>query len=275
MKKTQKKPFISVNIPTFNSASTLELTLRSLQEQTYKNFEVIIIDHYSADGTLEIAKKHKIKTLLDKGKLFNSRKMGVENSKGDFVVFLDSDQVLSKEALEKTVKKILEGNDMIVFEERSYRPKSIVERITDLDRKMVQERYELDPTKGVILPRVFKRSILLKVFNKLDPKVYKLITVEDHAIVYYEAHKISKKIGLVKRAVRHKEPETIGEIYKHYRAWGSRSKGYSADLDPEYRRMFKSKMRYRLRNLNLFDPRTYLILPLIILKGFAYHIGQK
>jgi len=276
MKQKNKKPIISVNIPTFNSEKTLEKILKAVKAQTYKDYEIIIIDHYSEDKTLEIAKKYTKKIYMDKGKLLSSRHIGVKKSKGKFILFLDSDQILDSNAFEKIAKSFEKNDyDMLILEERSYKTKNILEKITDLDRKIVQEQYEINPTKSVLLARVFKKDLLLKVFKKIDPELYKIVTVEDHAIIYYESWKITKKIGLIKKAVFHMEPSKWSEIYHHYHAWGKRSKSSKTMLPKEYRDMFESKMRYRLKNLNWFDPRTYIILVPIILKGLAYKIGHN
>ena len=52
---------ISIVIPTYNSALTIKKTLKSIFDQTYKNFEVIIVDSYSTDGTKKIIKSFKKK----------------------------------------------------------------------------------------------------------------------------------------------------------------------------------------------------------------------
>ena len=51
------KPFVSIIIPTFNSQKTIKKTIRSILNQTYKNFEIIIIDNSETDETVKIIKK--------------------------------------------------------------------------------------------------------------------------------------------------------------------------------------------------------------------------
>ena len=52
------KPLVSVIIPTYNSEKTLPLCLESIKRQTYKNIEVIIVDNFSVDRTVDIAKRY-------------------------------------------------------------------------------------------------------------------------------------------------------------------------------------------------------------------------
>ena len=91
--------------------------------------------------------------------------------------------------------------DMIINEERSYRPKTIIEKMTDLDRKIVHGRREIHPSKSVLLPSTFKKRILLKIFDKFNNDLLTNITIHDHAIIYHEAYKLSKKIGYLNKAV--------------------------------------------------------------------------
>ena len=54
----KRLPLVSIIVPTYNSASTLETCLASLKSQSYPNIEIIIVDNYSTDDTLNIAKKY-------------------------------------------------------------------------------------------------------------------------------------------------------------------------------------------------------------------------
>jgi glycosyltransferase, family 2 len=53
-----KSPLVSVIIPTYNSARTLETTLKSVKDQTYPNIEMIVVDNQSKDTTRQIAEKY-------------------------------------------------------------------------------------------------------------------------------------------------------------------------------------------------------------------------
>lgn len=88
---------ISIITVSFNSASTIEDTLKSVISQDYKNIEYIIIDGGSTDGTLEIINQYKknIKTIVsdpDKG-IYDAMNKGIELSNGDVVGILNSDDI--------------------------------------------------------------------------------------------------------------------------------------------------------------------------------------
>lgn len=96
-------PLVSVIIPTYNYAGFLSKSVESVLNQTYKNFEVIIIDDGSVDNTKSIAKKYtRAKYYYQNNKgLAAARNNGIRQSKGRYLVFLDADDWLEKDALEQ------------------------------------------------------------------------------------------------------------------------------------------------------------------------------
>lgn len=103
-------PLVSVNIPTYNRLEKLKQSIDSVLAQTYKNFEIVIIDDYSLDGTknylLELSQKNKkvkyIRHLTNMG-LANARNTGIKNSIGELIAFLDDDDMWLPEKLEKQI----------------------------------------------------------------------------------------------------------------------------------------------------------------------------
>ena len=91
--------YYSVVLPTFGRPGDVDEFLESLTYQDYKNFEIIIVDATFNDSVKEVAIKYKEKLNLQfiykKGLgISDSRNLGVENSKGEYVIFIDSDCVV-------------------------------------------------------------------------------------------------------------------------------------------------------------------------------------
>ena len=94
--KIDKSPLISVVIPTYNHADFLKVAITSVVEQTYQNFEIIIVDNHSNDHTNEVVDSfndnrihlHKIN---NKGVIAASRNLGVDHTDGEWIAYLDSD----------------------------------------------------------------------------------------------------------------------------------------------------------------------------------------
>ena len=107
---------VSVIIPTYNRAELLERAVKSVQKQTYKNWEIIVVDDGSTDNTEDIINKindARIKYIKNEKNLgaAASRNRGVELAKYDYVAFQDSDDVWRIDKLEKQMKYLHQNTD--------------------------------------------------------------------------------------------------------------------------------------------------------------------
>lgn len=98
---------VSVVIPTFNRASFLQCAIDSVLSQTFDNFELVIVDDGSTDGTKTLVESYcdpRIRFLSTNNQgPARARNIGIENAKGDLVAFLDSDDCWFPEKLERQV----------------------------------------------------------------------------------------------------------------------------------------------------------------------------
>ena len=91
-----KTPLVSVVIPTYNHAHFLERALQSVLDQTYTNWEAIVIDNHSTDNTDKIVQSFadpriSLLKINNNGVIAASRNVGIVAAKGEWVAFLDSD----------------------------------------------------------------------------------------------------------------------------------------------------------------------------------------
>jgi glycosyltransferase involved in cell wall biosynthesis len=104
------KALVSVIIPCYNYGRFIEQTINSLQSQTYNNWEAIIVNDGSSDNTEEVVLKlasedSRIKYVYQKNAgVSAARNNGISNSKGKFVLFLDADDLMSKNKLDGHIK---------------------------------------------------------------------------------------------------------------------------------------------------------------------------
>lgn len=105
-----KQPLISIIIPYYNCARYIEETLQSIEQQSYRNFEVILVNdgsHESDTKILEniIQEKSYIQYVYQNNKgVANARNTGGRLAKGKFLLFLDADDLLHQEYLQKTIE---------------------------------------------------------------------------------------------------------------------------------------------------------------------------
>lgn len=114
---------ISVIIPTFNSSSTIERLIHSLINQDFKDFEIVFIDDASEDNTIETIKTAVSNKKLSYQILANrenkgpgySRNVGIKHSKGRYIVFIDSDDVVNYNHLSSLYRNMENNNVESVF----------------------------------------------------------------------------------------------------------------------------------------------------------------
>lgn len=261
----KKQPLVSINIPTYNSEKTIEKTLWSILIQSYPNKEIIIIDSYSDDKTLEIVKDYGVKVIKCKGKLLESRIEGVKVSKGKYVLLLDSDQILEMTAIERAVDK-MNYHDYLWFYERSYNEDKIIPSLYDADRILTQ-RYL---SEGVVLPRFFEKELLLKAMTNIPKEHINVCGAQDHIIIYEEVKKILTNMGMVEAAVYHIEPDGLIKLFKKQYRWGKTTgEFYKKNI---YRELITKKNKFRKFYFNspILSTKSFM---LRILRGVPYFIG--
>lgn len=98
---------VSVVIPVFNGAKFIASTIRAVLQQTYKSYEIIIVDDGSTDSTLvellEFSKFIKIIS-IENGGVSNARNVGIKASEADYIAFLDADDLWSADKLSRQMK---------------------------------------------------------------------------------------------------------------------------------------------------------------------------
>lgn len=115
-------PLLSIITATYNSEKTLEETIQSVLNQGYTNYEYILIDGKSKDGTLKIIQKYEVqfkernikytwRSEKDSG-IYNAWNKGLQLAKGKWISFLGSDDIYLENALEKYVDKISQNQDV-------------------------------------------------------------------------------------------------------------------------------------------------------------------
>ncbi|WP_071119541.1 glycosyltransferase family 2 protein [Romboutsia timonensis] len=120
------EPLVSIITPVYNAERFLSDTIKSVQNQTYKNWEILLIDDCSKDNSAQIIKEFQkydnrikyIKLKKNSGASV-SRNEGIRNAKGRFIAFVDSDDIWKPEKLEIQIKYMLKENLGFTF--TSYR----------------------------------------------------------------------------------------------------------------------------------------------------------
>ena len=113
---SESKPLVSIIMNCHNGGKFLEQSVNSIISQTYKNWELIFWDNDSKDDSKKIITKFpdkRIKYFKSKkfNRLYKSRNLAIQNAKGDFISFLDTDDLWQKDKLEKHINFFSKNKD--------------------------------------------------------------------------------------------------------------------------------------------------------------------
>ncbi len=174
---------ISCVIPLYNSEKYIERCLDSVLQQTFKDFEVIIVNDGSTDKSFEIASKYigldpRIKIISQENQgLSISRNNGTKIAKGDYIFYLDSDDEITKDAFSSVYNRMMENKvDILIFNYAK-----VYSNRSSIKRQKLQERvvYSTLVDKKKILStsvmpsnKLYSRDFLIKKNIFFYPNIY-------------------------------------------------------------------------------------------------------
>lgn len=222
---------ISVVIPVKNNADLLFKLIKNLLSQTLKPHEIIVVDDGSTNGSPEIAKECGAKVLFtngSKGPNF-ARSLGVRNSVGDIIAFIDSDCVPSKDWIESLVKDFQEHPEVSIVAGTTVaaNPDNFLARFLDCSLLTPTPKYKDylllkgDFNIGTIVATC-NMAILKHVFEKVglfDPE-YKHYGSDDMDFVYRALRKGFIVLCSPRPLVRHYHRTTLSKVVKRYFQYG-------------------------------------------------------
>lgn len=113
------QPFFSVIIPTYNRVLFLKIAVKSVLEQTFADYELIIVDDGSGDETKEMLKKYTDEKIIyiyqEHSGVSKARNVGLKKAKGEYIAFLDSDDRYCRDKLKITYEYIKKYPDYKIF----------------------------------------------------------------------------------------------------------------------------------------------------------------
>lgn len=156
-------PLVSIIVPVFNTAEYVEECIQSILLQSYKNIELILVNDGSTDGSGNICRKYEhcpnVKYFKqENGGATAARKRGVEESHGEWIMFVDSDDLIPEKAIETMMSKSV-GVDIVVASDQRNNLRNehdIIER--DIYFKRMYQRL----FSCTISPKLFRKTLFYK-----------------------------------------------------------------------------------------------------------------
>lgn len=279
----KKLPKISIVIPTKNSEKTLKLCLKSIKLQDYPHelIEVIVVDGYSDDQTLDLARKYNCKIVRTHAKPLGARYLGYLKSQGDILVFIDADHIIARCNLLSDIAYNItnKGYDVLHLEEESFKPRTLVQKLIAADRYTNQQISKLMPLNySTLYPRVYKREIVEKVFQSIPLSTMFRTHEHEDVIMHYETIKLTRKHTTLPKALLHVDEESLKRFLRKISRYGYMELQTRTILK-KYANAIKLKKLFRIREipyLFLKYPRHSLsVFLLLTLKLLAYEYGKN
>lgn len=163
--KNSCNPKYSIIITTYNIENYIEECIKSVLNQKYEDYEVIVVDDCSTDNTLQVIEKYELKVLKthqNMGTPGKSRNIGIEEAMGKYILFLDGDDVLYDDNVLKNIDDVI-GKDEpeIVFMGYEYYGQPDKQRISTKENSKKQARLICDVTFAV-QSRCWRKDFLIK-----------------------------------------------------------------------------------------------------------------
>ncbi|MEO5974660.1 MAG: glycosyltransferase [Ilumatobacteraceae bacterium] len=203
-------PLVSIVIPTFNHASFLRDAINSIRAQTYRNWQAIVVNNFSTDNTVDIITGYndpriRLINFHNGGIIAASRNHGIQHSTGEFVAFLDSDDLWYSQKLAACVPVLRSGIDLVCHGElwvaESARPRKVMygPRSHATYRNLLYRGNCISTSATVV-----RRSILDQLHGFRER--YDFVTAEDYDLWLRIAH-LTQRIEFI--------PEVLGEFRRH------------------------------------------------------------
>lgn len=167
-----KKPLISVIIPMYNTGSSCQKMLESILANTYQKLEIIVVDDGSTDDSFNVIKKFskKYENIIVKqktnGGASSARNLGLTLAKGEWISFLDSDDLIEKTFYQKLVDAYADGNTIIAGTGLLYRRLASGTESNDY-MKPIRSRKPNESIRNYALYMIEQDGRLYGVVNKL------------------------------------------------------------------------------------------------------------
>lgn len=271
---------ISVIVPMYNSKKTILQTLQGLEDQTRKDFEVIIVDDGSTDNSSQLISKFNnqseltINTIHQKNSgPARARNLGVKHSKGDIIIFLDSDCIPPNNWVEEMVKPL---NGKIVGCNCGYRVKnkeSLIARYVDYE---IAKRHRKLIGKKIDTIGTYSASFIKSVFKEtggFDTR-YKAASGEDFDLAFNIRKRGYDLVFTDKTFVYHYHPDSLIKYLKqqfgrgYWRVMmylGHKDKIFTGDSYTGY----EAQLQFILSSFALLSIPLIFFNPIITLIGFG------
>ena len=274
-KNFSQEGMVSIIIPIYNVENYLEDCIESVLNQTYDNYEIILVNDGSTDRSGEIAKKYSEKfnniylINQDNKGVSEARNVGIKHSRGEYLYFLDSDDMIRDDMLEICVSNLKNNNlDVVHFGYKFVKDSKVIRKskIISCNKILSGKEFFKDSVKNALAQNheactyVYRKKVWINnsisykniVFAE-DAEVYIRVLMSDVKILeipeYLYIYRFREGSAVTKKSYSINYLKSIDEVIKTYI-----EKMYeNLDLEKEFKKYIKSFIETKLRVLSLLE----------------------
>ncbi len=261
---------VSVIVPTLNSEAFVEKCLFSIKNQSYPDVEIIVVDGFSRDRTVEIARKYASKVYQfgpeqSRGTVFGApyqRNFGARKSIGEFIYYVDVDMELSRDLVASCVREVTESDFEAAIIPEVSRGRGFWSACKSLERSC----YVGDDFAEA--PRFFIRSVWEKL-NGLDPQV----GADDWDLYHRFKHAGFKAVRVTSFVIHDEGSLTLRKLIVKRYVYGKQIHKFLSRYGVEGYVQFFPLRRSYFRNRQLFVHDPVHALGTMVMRAFEYSAG--
>lgn len=237
---------VSVIIPMHNAEKTIKRALDSLMNQSYANIEVVVVNNNSTDKSINIAKTYLNKLEL---KLLNeknsgpsyARNSGIENSSGEYIMFLDADDYFEKDMVHEMVSAV-KNNDLVCCNKYKVN-----------NQKKTFEKFQNESIKSYGYIGLLEYMQKHAVFNTVWNKIYKKSIIIKNKIRFNTSMKVSEDYNFNIDYYRYVKSAVVinAPLYNYVISSSSITASYNLDE-------FEMRVKAVDNNLSLYKDKNYI-----------------
>jgi glycosyltransferase involved in cell wall biosynthesis len=259
-------PFISVIVPVYNGASTIEACIDSLQTQEFPRdrFEIIVVESTSTDNTAEVLRrytsKHQGVLLLNENEIRNAygaRNRGVRSAHGEILAFTDADCLARPDWLEELVRPFRDGKvGCVAGDIACALPRNLIEKYTGTDKLTAK------PEPGESFSRVLggncaiRRSVFLELGGYRTDPPSGGDTEFAHRMIERTAMRVEVNLLAL---VEHRNVGTLRGLIRQSMRYGTAAR-HQGDLFRQNRRNLAQMAKATILYAGSFVKRSFLVL---------------
>lgn len=196
------KELISVIVPIYNTEKYVKKCIESILEQTYQKFELILIDDGSTDNSLNIIREFTDEriTVISKQNegVSSTRNRGLDIAKGEYVLFIDSDDWIEPNMLEVLVRNILQTNADISCCQYDYKSKKTIQNLEIWNKdKVTKEFLKHKLINGALVNKLIKYELVAKA--KFDSQIH----YGEDALFIWDVLKETERLCITNQVLYH------------------------------------------------------------------------